>query len=423
MGASRDLRARGRIGADTAAGACGAAGASGALAAHAIGAQAAAGARGAIGARTPEGVDPGPSAARRAPRAAIVRAAPVADAPRAAIVFAASVADAPHLREAPEGDDDLDASSGNAAPPLWRIDARGPTVGRLGSRRGDPTTRRAGPSRRVMGSSGSPGEERGADRRVRRRDPRARDGPRPSLWDDRAAVGPDESGDHDRPAVLPDPRGDASRDVVRPSSAEPVARDFRFVRHSTHDFHDHSPSRTDVDRDEGGDGRLDGRVPETRFGSSRFGTRAEGGFDFAPGSGSRRASRAGSPVRRGAGAEARPAGFGSDPRACRARTRRHGGGRGERDASRRSRVAQHIIHVSSYQQQPQAAAEVQRLRGLGIDARSTSVVLPARGMWYRVVVGAFPDSMTAWREATRLREIGYIAFAQILRSEGRQGTR
>jgi hypothetical protein len=82
-----------------------------------------------------------------------------------------------------------------------------------------------------------------------------------------------------------------------------------------------------------------------------------------------------------------------------------------------------FIHVSSYQQPAQAAAEVQRLHGLGIDARFASVVLPARGVWYRVVVGAFPDSMTAWREASRLREIGYIAFAQILRGGGRQGTR
>ncbi len=82
-----------------------------------------------------------------------------------------------------------------------------------------------------------------------------------------------------------------------------------------------------------------------------------------------------------------------------------------------------FIHVSSYQQPGQAAAEVQRLRGLGVNAMSTMVVLPARGMWYRVVVGAFPDSMTAWREASRLREIGYIAFAQVVRGPGRQGTR
>lgn len=79
-----------------------------------------------------------------------------------------------------------------------------------------------------------------------------------------------------------------------------------------------------------------------------------------------------------------------------------------------------IIHVSSFQQRGQAETEAQRLRGLGIDARVASAFLPSRGMWYRVVLGAFPDSMDAWREAMRLREMGYIAFAQILKSGERK---
>lgn len=81
-----------------------------------------------------------------------------------------------------------------------------------------------------------------------------------------------------------------------------------------------------------------------------------------------------------------------------------------------------VVHVGSFPQAPQAQTEAGRLRGLGVVPQIISVMIPERGVWYRVVVGAFPDSLTAGREAEHLREAGLIAFAQILRHGGRGAT-
>jgi len=78
-----------------------------------------------------------------------------------------------------------------------------------------------------------------------------------------------------------------------------------------------------------------------------------------------------------------------------------------------------VVHVSSFRRRGEADQEASRLRASGVDARVLSVVLPERGRWHRVVVGAFPDSAAAAREAYRLRADGLVTFAQMVGRGGR----
>ncbi len=73
-----------------------------------------------------------------------------------------------------------------------------------------------------------------------------------------------------------------------------------------------------------------------------------------------------------------------------------------------------VVHLSSFRDHSDAERAIAELQALGLEARIVGVVLEGRGAWHRVVVGAFPDSMSASIEATRLREQDLVPFAQIL---------
>ncbi|MBD3163034.1 MAG: hypothetical protein GF346_11495 [Candidatus Eisenbacteria bacterium] len=77
-----------------------------------------------------------------------------------------------------------------------------------------------------------------------------------------------------------------------------------------------------------------------------------------------------------------------------------------------------VVHVSSFRRHEDALREVTGLRNLGLTARVVPVILADRGRWERVVVGAFPDSLSAVAEANRMRDVGLVPFAQILGGAG-----
>jgi hypothetical protein len=78
-----------------------------------------------------------------------------------------------------------------------------------------------------------------------------------------------------------------------------------------------------------------------------------------------------------------------------------------------------VVHVNSFNHRSFADREAERLRGLDLDVHVVEVELEKRGRWYRVVVGAFPDSGGASTEAALLRERHLVSFAQILGRGGR----
>ena len=78
-----------------------------------------------------------------------------------------------------------------------------------------------------------------------------------------------------------------------------------------------------------------------------------------------------------------------------------------------------VVHVGSYQHQNEAQREAVRLSQLSVESRIIEVMLPERGRWFRVVLGAYPDSVSAMQEANRLRSEGSISFAQVLGHGGR----
>jgi hypothetical protein len=78
-----------------------------------------------------------------------------------------------------------------------------------------------------------------------------------------------------------------------------------------------------------------------------------------------------------------------------------------------------VIHVSSFRRSKDAESEVARLRASGVEARIVTVILPERGRWHRIVVGAFRDSVAASREAGALRTGGLVSFTQTLGEGGR----
>ena len=75
--------------------------------------------------------------------------------------------------------------------------------------------------------------------------------------------------------------------------------------------------------------------------------------------------------------------------------------------------------MSSFRLLKDAETEVSRLRAAGVPATILTVVLPERGRWHRVVVGAYPDSAAAVAEAGVLRAGGLVSFTQTLRTTGR----
>jgi cell division protein FtsN len=77
-----------------------------------------------------------------------------------------------------------------------------------------------------------------------------------------------------------------------------------------------------------------------------------------------------------------------------------------------------VVHVSSFRRPEDADAEAAELKRAGLTARVVSVILPDRGRWERVVVGAFADSQEAGRVARRLRAEGLVSFAQVLGQGG-----
>ncbi len=82
-----------------------------------------------------------------------------------------------------------------------------------------------------------------------------------------------------------------------------------------------------------------------------------------------------------------------------------------------------VVHVSSFRIPKDAESEVSRLLAAGVPARILTVVLPERGRWHRVIVGAYPDSASAVEEAGALRARGLVSFTQTLRATGRGGDR
>jgi hypothetical protein len=82
-----------------------------------------------------------------------------------------------------------------------------------------------------------------------------------------------------------------------------------------------------------------------------------------------------------------------------------------------------VVHVNSFNHETFAGREAARLRVLGLPARVVSIELPMRGRWYRVIVGAYPDSAAALNEAALLTERQLVSFAQILDRGGRGNPR
>ncbi len=78
-----------------------------------------------------------------------------------------------------------------------------------------------------------------------------------------------------------------------------------------------------------------------------------------------------------------------------------------------------VVHLSSWQHRTHAEQELRRIRNLGYPTRVVQVEIPGKGRWYRVVLGAFPDSLSAMLVADALREGGSVGFAQIIDSAGR----
>lgn len=78
-----------------------------------------------------------------------------------------------------------------------------------------------------------------------------------------------------------------------------------------------------------------------------------------------------------------------------------------------------VVHVNSFNHGSFAEREAERLRALGLNVHVVEVELAKRGRWYRVVVGAYPDSGSASAEAALLRERHLVSFAQILGRGGR----
>lgn len=78
-----------------------------------------------------------------------------------------------------------------------------------------------------------------------------------------------------------------------------------------------------------------------------------------------------------------------------------------------------VIHLSSWQHRSHAENEISRVRELGYPAHVVRVEIPGKGRWYRVVLGAFPDSFSACIVADALREEGRVGFAQVIGSGGR----
>ena len=61
------------------------------------------------------------------------------------------------------------------------------------------------------------------------------------------------------------------------------------------------------------------------------------------------------------------------------------------------------LQVGSYQDQTEAAAQLARITGLGIEARMIKVTLLVKGVWHRILVGRFEDRGTAVRFGQRLQ--------------------
>jgi hypothetical protein len=84
-----------------------------------------------------------------------------------------------------------------------------------------------------------------------------------------------------------------------------------------------------------------------------------------------------------------------------------------------ARTDSFVVHVSSFRRESDALTEIERLRSNGIEGRIVPIILEGRGRWLRIVVGNYPDSLTAVAEATRLRGAGLVSFSQVLGGGGR----
>jgi cell division septation protein DedD len=78
----------------------------------------------------------------------------------------------------------------------------------------------------------------------------------------------------------------------------------------------------------------------------------------------------------------------------------------------------YVIHLGSFRLRREADAEVERLRGLGVDARALHVNVPGKGPWYRVVVGGFASFAEAKARALGLRELTSRAKPNVVGAGG-----
>ena len=81
----------------------------------------------------------------------------------------------------------------------------------------------------------------------------------------------------------------------------------------------------------------------------------------------------------------------------------------------------YVIHLSSFKLRPEAEDELERLRALGIEARSLQVEVPGRGSWYRIVAGRFVSFAEAESVALSWEGRDLIPYAHIA-PEGGRGT-
>ncbi len=79
----------------------------------------------------------------------------------------------------------------------------------------------------------------------------------------------------------------------------------------------------------------------------------------------------------------------------------------------------YALLCGSFRSEDLAGAEVQRLSRLGLDTRTQPIEIPEKGIWYRVVAGAFPSRDEAHPQRTLIIEKGWVETVLLVADGGR----